>query len=121
MHGYVNIANLKNSKVGFDKAECLVDQDFRLPTLSEMISECRRTGQMPYSNVRPVAPTDTDDINSPSYGASDKIDAYRQQEARAIEIESLEKKRDEQRISLAKEKDKPSPAPENSPAAVVAG
>lgn len=120
MHGYVNIANLKNSKVGFDKAECLVDQDFRLPTLSEMISECRRTGQMPYSNVRPVAPTETDDINSSSYGASDRIDAYIQQEARAIEIESLEKKRDEQRFSFTKQRNESSSAPDDSSAGVVA-
>lgn len=111
MHAFVNEANLNNSRVSFDKANCLVDQEYRLPSLSEMIAECRRTGQMPYSNVRPIAPTETNDIESPAYGASDRIDAYIQQEKRAIAIESLEKKRDEQRMSLTKENESPSSIP----------
>lgn len=112
MHAFVNEANLKNSRIGFDKADCLVDQEYRLPSLSEMIAECRRTGQMPYSNVRPIAPTETDDIDSPSYGASDRIDAYRQQEQRVKDIELLEKKRDEQRFSLSKLNTETPPVPE---------
>lgn len=105
MNCFVNKDNVKTSKVSFP--ESVVDQTYHLPTLSEMISECRRTGQMPYSNIRPIAPTYTDDISSPSYGAEDKIDAYLQQVQRASEIESKEKSLEEMKHKL----DNPEPEP----------
>lgn len=121
MHNFVNMANLNNSRVSFDMADCLVDQTYRLPTLSEMIAECRRTGQMPYSNVRPIAPTETDDIGAPSYGALDKVDAAEQQYERMNVISDMENKVSELKKKQAEEKrntkaQSVSPSPENLPA-----
>lgn len=73
MYNFVNLDNL--CSVDFSDCPLLVSQ-VSVPTLSEVITEARRTGQMPYTSQRIPIPSYTDDLDSDiPYDACDKIGA----------------------------------------------
>lgn len=48
--------NLRSSQVDFSHSLDLVDVDSRPKTISELVAEANRTGQMPYSTKRDAVP-----------------------------------------------------------------
>lgn len=73
MYNFVNPKNL--CSVDFSECPLLVSQ-VPVPSLSEVITEARRTGQMPYTSQRIPIPSYTDDLDSDvPFDACDKIGA----------------------------------------------
>lgn len=71
MYNFVNLENY--CSVDFSDCPLLVSQT-PVPTLSEIITEARRTGQMPYTSQRIPIPSYTDDLDSDiPFDSCDKI------------------------------------------------
>ena len=95
MHGFVS-PNIYSAKIKFDPAKDPVNHDAHWPSISEMVAEARKTGQLPFSNLRHALPTHTEDIDGPDLVFTDKIDSVIKGRAMAEEIKNLENLRDQQ-------------------------
>lgn len=93
MYNFLNPENL--CSVDFSECPLLVSQTC-VPSLSEVITEARRTGQMPYTSQRVPVPSYTDDLDSNiPFDACDKIGAQVNAISFADTITSKEKDLDE--------------------------
>lgn len=64
MHNYIN--NENQCSVSFAECPLLVSQ-VPAPSLSEIINEARRTGQMPYTSQRTPVPSYTNDLDAQQF------------------------------------------------------
>lgn len=78
--------------VDFDESERIVQKESMLPCLSDMIANCKSSGQNPYASNRPVYPIPDSDFDGPDFGSNtDKIDQEIQGRNYAVYVEDLEK------------------------------
>lgn len=90
MYNFVNLENI--CEVSFENEPLLVSQ-VPPPSLSEVISEARRTGQMPYTSQRTPVPSYTNDLDAHQFFDSpDKIGDSINADRFASHIGSVEKK-----------------------------
>lgn len=89
MYNFVNLANICN--VGdFPPNPC--DLSLRVPSISELVAEARKTGQMPYGNQRIPIPSYTDDIDSNiPFNSPDRVGSAMNERYMRETIEQLEK------------------------------
>lgn len=105
MYNFVNEDNLYS--IDFSECPLLVSQT-PVPTLSEVITEARRTGQMPYTSQRIPIPSYTDDLDSDiPFNSCDKIGAQVNAISFADTITSKEKDLDEFRKRKPSQPSKP--------------
>lgn len=72
MHTFINIEN--QCVISFEDCPLLVSQ-VPSPSLSEIISEARQTGQMPYTSQRTPVPSYTNDLDANQFfDGCDRID-----------------------------------------------
>lgn len=99
MYNYINNNNI--CCVSFAECPQLVSQ-VPAPSLSEIISEARQTGQMPYSNQRTPIPSYTNDLDACQFfDGCDRIDGQVNALRFAEQIKSKEDDLLEQKSKLA--------------------
>lgn len=78
--------------VEFQESERIVQKESQLPSLSDMIANCKSSGQNPYASNRPVYPIPDSDFDGPDFGSNtDKIDQEIQGRNYAAYVEDIEK------------------------------
>lgn len=89
MYRFVNLDNI--CTVGdFPPNPC--DLSLRVPSISELVAEARKTGQMPYGNQRTPIPSYTDDIDSDiPFNSPDRVGSAVNERYMRESIEQLER------------------------------
>lgn len=91
MKSLINNENIQSSYVTFDPATNPVSPDAHWPSISEMVAEARKTGQMPFSNLRTPVPSYTEDIDTPQgFESTDKVEAAINARAFADKVSEME-------------------------------
>ena len=116
MKTLINKENIQSSYVTFDPATNPVSPDAHWPSISEMVAEARKTGQMPFSNLRTPVPSYTDDIDTPQgFDSTDKVEAAMNARAFADKVSEMETTLEELKAKEKQEKDKAEPVVPESP------
>ena len=108
MYRFVNLDNI--CTVGdFPPNPC--DLSLRVPSISELVAEARKTGQMPYGNQRTPIPSYTDDIDSDiPFNSPDRVGSAVNERYMRESIEQLERDFEESKSNFNQ------PAPPAEPA-----
>lgn len=105
MHSFVNLDNIC-IVTDFGPNPC--DLSLRVPSLSELVDEARKTGQMPYGNQRTPIPSYTDNLNDDiPFNSPDRVGSAMNERYMRETIEQLER-------DFAEQSQQPS-APSESP------
>lgn len=114
MYKFVNLDNI--CIVGdFPPNPC--DLSLRVPSISELVAEARKTGQMPYGNQRTPIPSYTDDLDSDiPFNSPDRVGSAMNERYMRDTIEQLERDFAEQSKKPANPNPPTEPAPPTDPA-----
>ena len=89
MHSFVNLDNIC-IVTDFGPSPC--DSSLRVPSLSELVAEARKTGQMPYGNQRTPVPSYTDNLDDDiPYNSPDRVGSAMNERYMRESIEQLER------------------------------
>lgn len=118
MHSFVNLDNICIIS-DFGPNPC--DPSLRVPSLSELVADARKTGQMPYGNQRVPIPSYTDNLDDDiPYNSPDKVGACVNESIMRSRIEELERDFELQKSPSGTPSDLPSEISSDPPAGTFA-
>lgn len=108
--------------IDFKESERIVQKESLLPSLSDMIANCKSSGQNPYASNRPVYPIPDSDFDGPDFGSNtDKIDQEIQGKNYAAYVEDLEQQHSNAVSAYEQAKASASEPPVSTPSAPPTG